>query len=96
MGLILTTGVVSFVPVDYSGQGCIVQVARYPPEGYSMESWYNVWVAGIDVFTMCIQRGMTGTVFGLGMSFLLFAKTLASTVSLQWLKPISEVRVPAR
>ena len=56
-----------------------------------MEAWYNIWVAGVDVFTTCIQRGMTGGVYELGMwpPFALAASYLA--VSLQYLKRIFKV-----
>lgn len=56
-----------------------------------MEAWYNIWVAGVDVFTTCIQRGMTGGVYELGMCppFALAASYLA--VSLQYLKRIFKV-----
>lgn len=59
--------VFSFLPVDASGNRCNILVAKYPPDGFSMEAWYNIWVAGVDVFTTCIQRGMTGGVYELGM-----------------------------
>ena len=33
-----------------------------------MEKWWDIWAAGVDIFTTCIQHGLSGSVSGLGWS----------------------------
>lgn len=37
-------------------------------DGGSIEKWHTIFAAGIDIYTMCVEQGMSGTVFHLGWS----------------------------
>ena len=62
---------------------CIHYLALWEPQDCSMEidiapadhpqtlaSWYDIWLAGVAINTMCVQNGMSGSAIILGKSFL--------------------------
>lgn len=55
-----------FTDDDFIQPGCEIIVYRNPESGSSNENWFNIWAAGIDIYTMCIRTGNTGTVRNLG------------------------------
>ena len=58
-----------------------------------MEAWYNIWVAGVDVFTTCIQQGMTGGVYELGLWPPISLATSYLAASLQYFRRNFKVRI---
>ncbi|KAL8974451.1 MAG: hypothetical protein Q9197_001307 [Variospora fuerteventurae] len=57
-----------YIGQDAEGDDCEVTVSRHPMDGGSIEKWHTIFAAGIDVYTMCVEQGMSGTVFDLGWS----------------------------
>lgn len=58
-----------------------------------MEAWYNIWVAGVDVFTTCIQQGITGGVYELGLWPPISLATSYLAASLQYFTRNFKVRI---
>ena len=44
------------------------------------EYWFNIWAAGIEISTMCLQYGFTGRVDDLGEFFRIACRICASNV----------------
>lgn len=49
-----------------AGRDCEILVSRDPYSGSTMEKWADIWVAGVDIYTTCIRKGLAGSVYGLG------------------------------
>lgn len=56
----------AYIHENHSGQICEVQVSRLPESGSSDSKWSDIWAAGVDIWTMCVQNGMSGVVRNLG------------------------------
>ncbi|KAL6716053.1 hypothetical protein ACLMJK_007015 [Lecanora helva] len=51
---------------DYHGP---LLVDLDPGSKVNRESWWNIWTAGIAVYTICVQQGRMGTFINLGVYF---------------------------
>ena len=54
------------VTLAEEGPRCAVNASLEAESGPTKASWFEFWAAGIEVYKMCIQKGMPGSVHGLG------------------------------
>lgn len=49
-----------------TGPRCALTVSKSTETRFSKSSWYEIWAATVEIYTMCIQRGTPGSIHGLG------------------------------
>ncbi|KAM0801787.1 hypothetical protein BDR22DRAFT_167879 [Usnea florida] len=49
-----------------AGPRCALTLSKSAETRFSKASWYDIWAATVELYTMCIQRGTPGSVHGLG------------------------------
>ncbi|KAL9002841.1 MAG: hypothetical protein Q9188_004266 [Gyalolechia gomerana] len=66
-----TRGTYTRLPKEYThqsapGQSCEILVSKVPEAGSVSGRWFDIWAAGVDIWTMCVQNSMSGIVTDLG------------------------------
>ena len=51
-------------PVDL--KGCVIVVEMEAEPESTKASWFDIWAAGIEVYTLCAQHGLSGSLGYLG------------------------------
>ena len=49
-----------------AGPKCAVTISKDQLAPYCKASWFDLWAAGVEISTMCVRQGMSGSVHGLG------------------------------
>lgn len=49
-----------------TGPRCAVTVSKDQQSPYCKASWFDFWAAGVAISTVCVRKGMSGSVHGLG------------------------------
>ena len=48
------------------GRRCTIDVDISPGTQMTQSTWFDIWAAGIEIQTLCVEHGFNGTVSGLG------------------------------